>query len=543
MKEKKWISLTLSLVLLLSMVLPVRAEERPFPDVEGHWAQSVIEKWHSFGVIAGDTATGAFRPDDSLSRAEFATLLNRIMGYPLVEIKHFSDVPADSWYAETMSRLNSAGIIKGDGNNMVRPKDPVTRQEAAVILCRALGIEEQKADVKFLDADEISSWAEGAVGALYNMDAIQGWEGYFDPQDPITRVQAVTLLNNLIGAAMTMPGTWTQDVRGDFYVCTKRARLENMTVTGDLILTTGVDTGDVTLSNVRVKGDVIVLGCGERSLHVESGCRLEGDMVLSKTIDGVLRVVNESDDPIPSIQISKGKSTVILEGALGKVAVSCDVPVILRSGKTETLTVSVPNTSLTVEKEHTVSALTVEKEAKGTEIAVNGTVTALTTHAAAKITNAGKIDSAHAAASGLVLAGTKPVKVSVLSGAGKPKDGNGKTITPVSVLTSSGKPYTGSSGGGSSSGGSGSSSPSPSPSPSPEPSQSPEPSPSESPSPSPSESPEPSPSESPEPSPSESPDPTPSESPDPTPSESPDPSPSESPDPPTGGGGEEPGQE
>ena len=136
MKRNRLAALALSLTLVLGSPLPVLGQEAetktPFPDVEGHWAQGVLERWYDYGVIAGDTGTGAFRPDDPLSRAEFAALLNRIMGYPLIEIKHFNDVPANAWYAETMSRLNSAGIIQGAGNDMVRPLSPVTRQEAAV---------------------------------------------------------------------------------------------------------------------------------------------------------------------------------------------------------------------------------------------------------------------------------------------------------------------------------------------------------------------------------------------------------------------------
>ena len=389
--------------------------------------------WRGFGVIGGDTATGAFRPDDPLTRAEFATLLNRIMGYPLVEIRHFNDVPADSWYAETMSRLNSAGIILGDGDNMVRPKDPVTRQEAAVILCRALDIKEETASTSFLDADEIASWAEGAIGALYNMGTIQGWEGYFDPQSPISRCQAVKLLDNLIGGVMTQPGTWTQDVEGDLYLCTKRARLENVTISGDLIITSGVDTGDVTLSGVTVKGDVLVRGGGEKSIHIQSDCRLKHGMILTKTVDGPLRVVNESDAPLPSIRIDAGKSAVILEGSLSSVAVNCGAPVILRGGSTETITVTAPKADLTVEKGHTVAELTVEKEAQNTELAVEGTIASLTTYTAARVNNSGVITLAHAAASGLVMGGKLPETFTMASGISRPRDENDKPITGVTM--------------------------------------------------------------------------------------------------------------
>lgn len=441
MKQKRLVSLALSLTLLLSLTVSVHGQEddSPFPDVEGHWAESIIEEWRQYGVIGGDTVTGTFRPDDFLSRAEFATLLNRIMGYPLIEIKHFHDVPANTWYAETMSRLNSAGIIQGDGNDMIRPLDPVTRQEAAVILCRALGIEEQAANTDFLDTDEIASWAEGAVGALYNMGAIQGWEGYFDPQDPISRCQAVVLLNNLIAAVMTRPGTWSQDVNGDLYVCTKQAQLENMTVTGDLILTAGVASGDVTLSGVTVEGDVIVRGGGEKSIHILPGCRFEGDMILAKATDDPLRVSNESGEALPPIQVENSLSTIILEGDMTTVAVHCDAPLIFRGGKVEALTVSAPKSDLTVEKEAAIAALTIEKEAKDTQLLVEGVVTSLTTHAAATVNNSGKISSAHAAASGLVLAGKLPVKTSMASGVVRPKDGNGKSVPNVDVVYNNNK--------------------------------------------------------------------------------------------------------
>ena len=289
----------------------------------------------------------------------------------------------------------------------------------------------------FLDADEISSWAEGAVGALYNMGAVQGYEGYFDPQDPISRSHAVTLLNNLIGAVMTRPGTWDQDVSGDLYICTKQARLENFTVSGDLILTSGVDTGDVTLSGVTVQGDLLIRGGGERSVHIQPDCELEGDLILAKTADGPIRLVNESGAPLPAVRVREGRSTVTLEGDMSSVAVDCDVSVVLRNGKVETLTTTAPKADLTVEADCTVSSLTIEKDAKDAEAVVAGTVTDLTVHAAARINNTGKIASAHTTASGLVLAGKLPGKITMKSGVSRPKDGDGKSISAATTISGS----------------------------------------------------------------------------------------------------------
>lgn len=438
MKRNSLTALVLSLVLCLGFLLPVHAQESEnqafFPDVEGHWARDILERWHGYGVIAGDTVTGAFRPDDPLTRAEFAALLNRIMGYPLVEVKHFNDVPANAWYAEIMSRLNSAGIIQGDGDDMVRPLDPVTKQEAAVILCRVLNLKDEEANVDFLDKDEISLWAAGAVGALYNMGAIHGYEGYFDPQEPINRAQAVALLDNLFDAVMTRPGTWNQNVEGDLYVNAKWVRLEDMTVSGDLIITAGVGSGDVTMTNVTVMGDVILRGCGEKSFHILSGCDLQGDILIHKPTNGAIRLVNESESADLSVQVTGGSSTVILEGDIASVKVNAATPVSCRNGKIETLSISAPNADLTVEKGCAVSSLSLESSSTDAELSVKGSVTDLTVNTAAHIYTEGTISSAHITASGVVLVGTVPKKVSMPSGISSPKDGEGKAISNITVI-------------------------------------------------------------------------------------------------------------
>lgn len=433
MGRKRLISLALSLTLLLTLTLPAHGEVAGFPDVEDHWARDILERWHSMGVIGGDTGTGAFRPDDPLSRAEFGAMLNRIMGYPLVELRRFTDVPTDAWYAETMSRLNGAGIIQGDGDDMIRPRDPVTRQEAAVILCRALNIPEEEAQILFHDADEIAPWASGAVGALYNMGAVQGYENYFEPQAPISRCQAVKLLDNLIGAAMTSPGTWDQDVEGDMYLNTKRSRLENMTISGDLIVTSGVDTGEVVLSGVTVKGDVILRGCGERAFRLLPDCVLEGELILEKTIEGPLWVINESGQPIPSLRLAAGNSEVTVEGDVTEMSLQCAVPVTLQNSQIETLSLTAPQSSLTLPKGSSVTELTIGTEAKDTLVTVEGSVASLTLNAPARVDNSGKISALHVAANKVVLAGKPATQWTMSRDVSRPRDGNGKVINDIIV--------------------------------------------------------------------------------------------------------------
>lgn len=79
-------------------------------------------------------------------------------------------------------------------------------------------------------------------------------DGYFRPTDAITRAEIVTILDNMIEVLIQTSTTYTQDVEGTVMVnAAEGACLQDMTITGDLILAPGV-TGTVTLENVTIPG-------------------------------------------------------------------------------------------------------------------------------------------------------------------------------------------------------------------------------------------------------------------------------------------------
>lgn len=87
-------SLLLSAVLLTSL-LPVgaRAAESTFADTEGHWAESSIERWSGYGVVAG-LGNGTFAPDAKLTRAEMAQVyVNLFHLTEKADISSFTDIP------------------------------------------------------------------------------------------------------------------------------------------------------------------------------------------------------------------------------------------------------------------------------------------------------------------------------------------------------------------------------------------------------------------------------------------------------------------
>ena len=122
---------------LLMPTLPAAAADTRYSDTAGHWAEAEINRWSDYGVLQG--SNGEFAPDAAITRAETAAIYSRIMGYTETAPNNFTDLGED-WYTNDILKAHAAGIIEGDGST-VRPLDNITRQEAAVVLCRALGIE------------------------------------------------------------------------------------------------------------------------------------------------------------------------------------------------------------------------------------------------------------------------------------------------------------------------------------------------------------------------------------------------------------------
>ena len=98
------------------------------------------------------------------------------------------------------------GLVLGDGNGLFRPKDPITRQEVAVILLRAYmlcgGTAPETKATDFADKEEIADWAQEAASALTGLGAIKGLnDGRFDPTGLCTVEQAEALILRLYDSA------------------------------------------------------------------------------------------------------------------------------------------------------------------------------------------------------------------------------------------------------------------------------------------------------------------------------------------------------
>ncbi|NPV73551.1 MAG: hypothetical protein HPY89_07135 [Pelotomaculum sp.] len=206
------------LVLCFVLAFAGAAFAAAFSDTGGHWAESRIVEWAQKGLVQG-YPDGTFRPDGEVTRAEFVALINRAFGIAKAGAAGavFADVKPGDWFYEDVMAAKAAGYIAGYPDGTFMPDRNITRQEAAVILARLLGLQPDAGGAAgFADGGTIGAWAAGSVGAVARAGLMVGMpDGTFMPLKGTTRAEAVVLLDRAAAykPAGTIEGSVTLDGR------------------------------------------------------------------------------------------------------------------------------------------------------------------------------------------------------------------------------------------------------------------------------------------------------------------------------------------
>lgn len=252
---KKFVfAILLTLLLLSATTLPALAASA-YEDTAGHWAEAAIERWSGLEVILG--FEGRFRPDDSITRGEMALILDRIFQYEEAADNPFADIIGDEWYAAAVLECAAKGVIRGY-EGLARPLDVISRQEAAVMIARALGYGESGLDqaLPYEDAGEVADWAGPVLSFFSAGGYITDSPIFFRPLAAITRAETVNLLNNLIAQLWRNSGLRNQDVYGNAVATGAKTMLLNSRVFGDLVICGGT-AEKVILQNTEILGNII----------------------------------------------------------------------------------------------------------------------------------------------------------------------------------------------------------------------------------------------------------------------------------------------
>ncbi|HBV99227.1 MAG: hypothetical protein JL50_06785 [Peptococcaceae bacterium BICA1-7] len=175
---------------------PVQKPSMTLTDISGQWAEANIIKLAGLGAISG-YPDGTFKPDNAITRAEFAVVLLKALKLEARQGKVFSDT-AGHWARDAISTAAANGIISGYSDNSFGPDDPVTREQMAVMVGKAAGLSTPLSQgTDFKDGSEISSWAVGPVAVAVLNGVIKGYpDGTFRPLAGTTRAEAVTVIVN-----------------------------------------------------------------------------------------------------------------------------------------------------------------------------------------------------------------------------------------------------------------------------------------------------------------------------------------------------------
>ena len=398
---------TIARVLAGAMLLPSNsfaADLSQYKDFPNDWSAKSLEQAIDDGLLNG--SNGMIDAKGLLTRAQMAAIVSRSFGAAkTASLDDYRDVLPSAWYYSDMGKAVKMGAFQG-ANGLLNPDAPITREEAFTVLARAFALEGGgSATLKdFVDGGTVSSWASESVAALVAGGYVNGANGMLNLKNNITRAEFAKVITGMAASYVGAEGVSGKTVEGNVIVRESGASLSGMTINGDLIIADSADK--VSLDNVKVTGRIVIRG-GADAVGIKDTTAGKGVLVSSPNGAAAISVSGGSVGTVTA------KSDLSLSGSVSNVAVT-------------------DKATLTVEKNASVGTVTVSA-------------------AGSKITGDGKVTNVQANANNVTVT-SKGAKVTAGSGVSGVKAGDkavesGKTETVGSTSTSSG----GSSGGSSSS--------------------------------------------------------------------------------------------
>ncbi len=162
----------------------------PFVDDNGSVHEGDIIRLAEAGITKG-CASDRFCPDDAVTRGQMAAFLARAFDLPGTSVDYFTD-DVGSMFESSINALAGAGITRGCGSGSFCPEASITRAEMAAFLARVLGLPSTSADF-FVDDD--GSPFEPAINSLAAAGITSGCRAdSYCPNLPVSRAQMATFL-------------------------------------------------------------------------------------------------------------------------------------------------------------------------------------------------------------------------------------------------------------------------------------------------------------------------------------------------------------
>ena len=180
--------------------------DHKFNDISDYWAADYVDFLYNADITTG-YSDGSFRPNQNISRAQFAVMLYRYLKldenqYANVSLP-FADLGSIPAYAiPAVKALYAEGVITGSEKNgqlYFNPGSSLTRAQAAAMIGRTQAKGYALADLTFTDSAQIPTYAAYYIRAMVGQGVINGYsDGSFKPHSNITRGQMAKILYNLM---------------------------------------------------------------------------------------------------------------------------------------------------------------------------------------------------------------------------------------------------------------------------------------------------------------------------------------------------------
>ncbi|MDT0125357.1 S-layer homology domain-containing protein [Paenibacillus sp. RRE4] len=180
-----------------------------FKDVESHWAKDAVNDMGSRLIVNG-SGSDLYNPDADMTRAEFAAIMMRGLGLkPIEGNSPFADVKASDWYHSAVLTAYDYKLIDGFEDGTFRPQEKISREQAMVILSKAMaitGLADKLADkgnnellTPYTDASLVADWAKVGVAASLEAGIVSGRGAeQLAPKANITRAEVAAIVQRLL---------------------------------------------------------------------------------------------------------------------------------------------------------------------------------------------------------------------------------------------------------------------------------------------------------------------------------------------------------
>lgn len=273
-------------------------------DVSGHWSEEYVNKAISKGIVNG-YSDGTFKPDRPVTRAEFISMANRALGNTGTTSISFPDVSNGDWYYSDVLKAVSAAYVAGYDDGKFLPNNPISRQEAAVMISRFVPTYGYATSLSsYSDGGSVADWAAPALSKICGKKYLGPYnDGLLHPGDQLTRAQTAKILCDIVDKETI--------VSSDPVIKTNNTTLSNKIYSNGVTVHSSLDEGNATIDNCVILGELTVSGGGKDTVTIANSRAARSTVKKSGT---AVRVLAKGETTI--VNLNAGNNSILETSSL-----------------------------------------------------------------------------------------------------------------------------------------------------------------------------------------------------------------------------------